>query len=554
MIISKTVRVTSYFLLSFILLFIILGVILNVFYDKKIIELLENHVSKSTNNEYILSIDKLKINLSTQSLTLNNLLLTPSKKGIRAKTQYVFKIKTLKIVGFSLMSYIRGQNILIDKIEFEGPQVSVFQASDKTSKNKTTENQLLSNTSLLKKLNSISISHINSLHLKLNIYKNDGDTLASFSSNNINLSIQDLSINTKAHGMSDLFFAKKFGVQINNFHYRFDDGLYTIYGKSLYATSLDSALVIYSLKLIPNFSKKEFANKVGRQINRLEIISPKIKCSKLDYNLFIKENKLDLHKVELASYAINVFRDNTFPLAHIVWPSLQAILKNLPLKVSVDTIEMKNGSLGVEILNPGSITAGKISVNKMNIVIAGIQNDTSCYTDKQNIKIAVTGCVWNKGWLKETCIFPLKSTEEFFYCSGSMTSMPMTYFNPMIQPTKHFLIKSGQLDYVSFSFVAHKNSSNGTMKFLYHDLEIELINKVENKNGLKRNIKKLVLNKLIIKDSNPDKHGVIRISAIHAEHNPYRFFLNYVTRSILSGIEPAIIGEKNIKRLKNKKQ
>ena len=141
--ISAAVRVTSYLILSLITLIILLGVFFNSYFNEKIIEFAKDHVSKSTNNEYILTIDKLKINLYAQSVIINNLTIVPSKKSQGTQTKYIFKTKSLRIMGLSIISYIRGRNILIDKIEFEEPQISMFQGSDSINKNKINQLFLL---------------------------------------------------------------------------------------------------------------------------------------------------------------------------------------------------------------------------------------------------------------------------------------------------------------------------------------------------------------------------------------------------------------------------
>ncbi|MCE9538530.1 MAG: hypothetical protein K8R85_04835 [Bacteroidetes bacterium] len=79
---------------------------------------------------------------------------------------------------------------------------------------------------------------------------------------------------------------------------------------------------------------------------------------------------------------------------------------------------------------------------------------------------------------------------------------------------------------------------------MYHDLEIEVMNKEGKKNGLKEKVTTFLANKLVVKDSNPGKGGTVRISNIYMKHNPYRSFIFYSMQSILSGIQPAIQGKK----------
>jgi hypothetical protein len=213
---------------------------------------------------------------------------------------------------------------------------------------------------------------------------------------------------------------------------------------------------------------------------------------------------------------------------------------------------MKDADVVYQETNPDQTTTGKLTLNKINALILGVQNDTGSYTDSSFIKAKINGVFLNKGLFKQNITFPLKAREELFYCSGSLSSMPLISFNQLIPPSKFLKIKNGQLDSASFSFVAYENVSNGTMKIIYHDLDIEAVRKDGEKIKLKDKVKVFVVNELIIKNSNPDNSGVLRISKIHAEHNPYRYFPFYSMQSIISGIAPAIEGEKTAKLLNKK--
>ena len=79
------------------------------------------------------------------------------------------------------------------------------------------------------------------------------------------------------------------------------------------------------------------------------------------------------------------------------------------------------------------------------------------------------------------------------------------------------------------------------MKFIYHDLKIGVLNKADHdKHGIREGVLTLVANKLVIKNSNPEKNKAPRITEINYLRNPQRFIFNYVYHSLLSGIKPAI--------------
>jgi len=553
--IPKVIRISGYILLFFIVFFIISAVLLNVYFNKKLIENVKERISESTQGKYALSVDGLSINLLTYSITVNNLMIAPLKIETSPKAQYLFKAKVVRVIDFSILPYLKDRDLLINRVEFEEPQISIFQGSDRMSGKEKSDPQ--DNFSLYKafskKLNSVSIAHIDVMNSRFNIYKNGIDSLSVFSTNDNSITIHKFSVNPVTDNQNRLFFAEKFEMVMNNFSYHLGSGLYSLYGKNLSASYIDSTLIIDSLQLIPNFSKKEFADEAGQQISRAKINSTTVTCKKMDVKSFFEYNSLIIDKVDITGCIIDIYRDNTLPLKSIVRPSLQTMVKELPFFVSIDSFVMKNAELKFEVLNPETSSTGKVTVNKMNAIITGIKNDTLNYSNDQSIKATVNGIVFNQGKFTEAYTFPLKATKELFYCSGSLSSMSMVSFNPIIRPTKQITIKSGILDSLSFSFIANKNSSQGTMKFMYHDLAVEMMNKKKLKIGLKEKLQTFVVNNLIINNNNPGKDGVVRTSKIHAKHNPYRFFMFYSMQSILSGIAPAIEGERKAEWIQKKK-
>lgn len=552
---SKALRILLYFILFFVSFLIIIWILLNVYFNKKIIKYVKEQVSESTNDKYILSLDGLSINPWTQSITVDNLIIAPSENNFHPKAQYVFKAKSFKIIDFSIISYFKENNFIVERVECEEPQISIFQGSERFPKKKN--DSILANFSLYstfsKTLNAISIGNIDIMNSKFNIYKNGTDTLAVFSSGDNSISIKNFNVNKETDKENKLFSAEKFEVVMNKFSYQLGDGLYMLYGKSLYASYYDSTLIVDSLQLIPNLNKKEFAKEAGRQISRINIISSQLSCQEMDVQLFFEYNWLVIHKVNLLGCNIKVHRDNTLALAPIIRESPQAMIKNLPFFVAVDTIEMKDGEVTYEERNADQAASGKVVINKINGIITGVHNDTLSYSDSSSIKVKMTADFMNEGKYTGYYTFPLNSTKEYFFASGTLRSMSMVSFNSVIPASKKLKFTSGQLESATFSYVANNEVSTGTMKLIYKDLKVEVGNADIEKPKLIDKVKTFVANELIVYDSNPGKDGVVRVSPIYVEHNKYRYFVFYSMQSILSGITSGIKDEKTAKLFAKKK-
>jgi len=552
---SKALRILLYFILFFVGFTVIIWILMNVYFNKKIIEYVKERVSESSNGKYVLSLDGLSMNPWTRSITVDNLIIAPSKNVFHPKAQYVFKTKSLKIINFSISSYFSDNDLIVERVECDEPQISIFQGLEQFHNKKN--DSLLSTFSLYstfsKTLNSISVGQIDIMNSKFNIYKNGIDTSAVFSSADISISIKNFIVNEETDKQNKLFSAEKFEAVMNKFSYQLGDGLYMLYGKRLHASFKDSTLIVDSLQLIPNFDKKEFAEEAGRQISRINVIAAQVSCQKIDVQLFFEYNWLVINKVNLLGCNIKIHRDNTLPLAPIVRESPQAMLKSLPFFVAIDTIEMKEGEITYEERNANQPSTGKVIINKLNGIITGMYNDTLSYSDKSSINIEVSADFMNEGKFTGRYAFPLSSTKEYFIASGTLNSMSMVSFNSVIPASKNLKFTSGYLKSANFSYVANDDFSTGTMEFIYNDLKVEVINKGAEKPKLVDKVKTFFANELIVLDSNPGKSGIVRVSPIYVEHNRYRYFIFYSMQSILSGINSSIKDEKNAKLLSRKK-
>jgi hypothetical protein len=533
---SKVVRVISYFLFGFIFLFLTLTISFNYYINEKFSSRLKEEFSERTGFKYTLSFDKLSINFFTQKISLDNAIISPLKNNA-SSAEFVVTASYFKIIDFSILTYLRTKNLEINKIEVINPHVSYY-LNDSAKFPELFVKKDLSNY-----LKSISINNFDIINCDINVYHRKDDLLPFLKSKENSLSLKNITVNFENNHNQKLFIFKDVDFVLNYVEYNLPDSLYTLYGKKVHVSFSKSTLQIDSLKLVPNYSKKDFADKVKFQASRIEIITSKFNVNNIDYNRLYKDYFFSAKKLEIAGCFLNVYRDNTKFLEHNNKPSLQTLLKNIPILFSIDTIELKNGRIDFEALQPLASSTGKIFVDKVYLNVFDVCNDTLTMNDTNFIKADFGGYVLGKAKFTESYVFPMNCKGETFSCSGSLSAIPLSSFNSIVKPAKHILFKEGQLDDVVFVFDAKEKFSTGSMTFKYHDLKIDVLNRRNNKGGLKSLISTLVLNNFKINKSNPGADGKTRTVKLFVKNNPYRYFLFYSMQTILSGIEPTILKE-----------
>lgn len=532
---KNIIKSISYFLFGFILIFLILDVLANYWLPQKMEHLIKNKFSESTDSLYNLSFDKLSISLLSKTISVNNISIVPKDGKQNLSKTYSIEIKHLKFINLSILPYLRDKKLSIERIECIEPVVLYYINSNDTNSVK----KITSIKNTTKSLNAISIKKMDIINVKFSIYKNAIDSFPVFESYKNSIISNNINLNLKNIHKDSFLLADQLDVTLNNFKYNIEGSLYAIYSKKILASFSNSSIHIDSLKLMPIYNKMMFADKSIYQTSRTEFYAAHLEVKQFDYNLLIKSKIIDINKIEMSDCFIDIYRDNTRPLKQKNRPSLQTIIKQIPILCSLDTIEVKNGKLNFEALNPKTNTIGTISLDKIKVSVYGITNDSVNFTENQSVEATINGYILNKGNFTESYIFPLKANTELFYCSGSVSSMPLSSFNSIIASSRQLEFKSGEIDTMSFSFKAEENYSNGTMTFKYHNLKIDVINQNKN-NSIKSDVSTFLLNKFKIEKSNPLKNKKTRISKLHVKHNPYRYFLFYSMQSILSGIEPSI--------------
>lgn len=513
--------------------------------------MLKQQVTEGSHGEYTLSIDDLSISLLSRSIIVENVIIAPSdQKAAVDKAEYVIKADRLKILDISLLPYFRDKDLIIGRIEFEDPRISIYQGNERLPvKDNAHIKEFSLYNAIKKKLHSVTVSHIDIMNCKFNVYRGTTDTLALLSANENSISLTNFRINETTDAMHRLFAADKFEIVMNNFGFHLKEGLYTLFGKKLYASYTDSIIKVDSFQLVPNYSKEDFGKKADRQISRVSLVSSKIELSGVNVKLFLELNWLIANKLELTGFNIDVYRDNNIPLKPIIRPSLQAILRDIPFYISVDTVRLKDASVISEIIAEGTNEPGIVKLTHLKGLITGVNNDSSSYTSKSVVSADIRAMLMDETTFHAKFIFPLITRKENFICSGSLGKMPIKDINPVLENTKSIKVLSGQIDSMNFHFTGGEKYSEGKMTFAYHDLTVEVLDKDEKKT-LKDKMKDLVANKVVLRKSNPGVDGRLRTVDINAERNPYRYFPYFSSQSLVNGIVASIEGEQKSKFLK----
>ncbi|MEO7874436.1 MAG: hypothetical protein ABIT08_17750 [Bacteroidia bacterium] len=514
---------------------------------------MQAELSKQSHGEYELKIDRLNTNIFNQSVFLSGFLLNPVRNINVTAPKYFAAAGEINLIDFKLLSFLLKKDLIVERMELLNPSGNIFRSPHAYYKSSADTSRKFSLYNLLSRsIHSLTIKKIEISNADIKVYDDVRDTLPSISSKDNSLRISNFKINESAEKTGRLFLADKVDLEIKKFSYTTKDSLYSIKVKKLFASYTDSILSLYDVQVIPNYNKKEFAEEAGKQTDRMKISILKTAFNKINIKLFFERNWFIAEQVIIDSLNISAYRDKNDADTHVRIKSIQELVKSIPVYTAIESVQLNHSLITYEEVGIGSTKPGKIAFNNLDALITGLTNDTTLFSAVRVLNIHATCEFMNQGKLQAHYSFPMNTNKMVFDCSGKLSNMPLQAVNPMLEPNANVLIKAGVIDSMVFSFHANEIESKGKMKLIYHNLQMEFLNKKNKKTGAFQDVLSFLAHRLVIKEENPSKNEPSRITEINYPWDGYHFIFNYSWKSILSGIKPAI-GIPTLKSGKEKK-
>lgn len=498
---------------------------------------LQEEFSKQTNHQYALSINALRLNLLSRTIKFKGVKIQPDKLP-SGEAEYRAAAKKIDFTGLNVTQFIFRKTIIIDGISMLEPSITISQGAAKTSTRDTTA-QAFSLYNLVSSFTkSITIKNANITNFDLKIFNSANDLNPAIHSTDNRFRLVNLHVGPSTQHMPGLFSADSVEMVVNNFSYVTSDSLYTMKVGRLQVSYSDSLLWIDSLKVIPNFNKRKFADKAGNQTDRFDIFTKQVSLNSIDLRRFFGYHSVIAEKINISGFSMLAHRNKNYPRAFALPESVQRIVRELPGYVNVDTISVINSEVFYEEIAPGKELAGSIAFTNISANFTGVTNDSLLIATGSNIVFHARSNFMNSGKIVVTYKFPLSTTQMVFDCSGTITDMSLSDFNRMVAPTTGFTLSAGNLDTLNFNFKANDNFSKGSMRFLYSDLKID--NADDTNSSLKDKLIVLAANNLILKKSNPSGNKPAREADMFYKRNKQRFMFHYTWQTILSGIKETV--------------
>jgi hypothetical protein len=334
-----------------------------------------------------------------------------------------------------------------------------------------------------------------------------------------------------------------FNLGINDLNVETADSIFSIDMQSFALSYANSSIRLKGISFKPNVGNDVLQKKYKYQHAEFSGSVGTLNLQEINFDSLIFAQKLFIGQVTLDSVNACVFKDKTKPIytkripsylgQSIAGISLPLMIKNVKAtNVHLENTERKADST-VVIVNISNANAEVKNITNLNPKSSLVMNADAYIEGKAHVKAILT-------FDYKKPIFGFEAIVERFNLSD---------LNPLIQAYTPAKITKGIVDHLTFSGLGGKTSANGTMEFLYHDLDIDMDFPAKAK--WKSSVVAFAAN-TALSSSNPVSAGLpSKIVKFDFERDVNKGFVNVLIKSLLTGLkETMIMSKENRKEYK----
>ncbi len=338
-----------------------------------------------------------------------------------------------------------------------------------------------------------------------------------------------------------------FSTKLKNLNIQTRDSIFQVTMNSFDLSYRDESITLKEVSFKPNVTHAVIQSKYNFQHTEFSGSIGLLEFKKVNFDSMLYAQKLFVDEIALNDVKAAIFKDKTKPMDSTRFPAylgqtISAIkMPFLIKKVKIGSVELENSER-----KPDS-TVAVVKINKGKVEVKNITNLAS----KEILDIEADAYINGKVRFKAHVGFNYSKSQ--FNFEGKIDAFNLPDLNLLIQAYTPAKINKGVADEITFSGVAGDKSAAGTMRFLYHNLEVDL--ELQNLAKWKSSVITFAANTALL-DSNPmEGETVPREVKFTIQRDMNKGFVNVIIKSVLNGLkETMIMNKENRKAHKEAKK
>lgn len=338
-----------------------------------------------------------------------------------------------------------------------------------------------------------------------------------------------------------------FSTQVKALDIQTADSLFHLTMQSFGLSYREKSIQLSELSFKPNVSNARLQRDFPYQHTQLSGTVGSLHILGLNFDSLIYKGKIFIDTIKLDKASVSLYKDKTKPFDKNKFPQyLGQVVNSMKPPLRIGQLEATQVNLVNKERNPDGTTAAA-NINQAHVVVKNITNLST--TDMLMLK--ADAYLENKARFNLELNFSYQ--EPHFSFNGAVHKFSLPDLNPLIEAYTPASVHKGVVDELSFSGNANHNSANGTLKFLYHELDIDV--ELEGKAKWKSDVLAFGANALL-PSANPASADLPpRIVKFQVDRDLNKSFVNLTIKSILKGLkETVVMSKENRKAYKEQKK
>lgn len=458
------------------------------------------------------------------------------------------EVPMLSLYDLDVVELLMNKKVVIGGIEITHPGIRFIDHLTKEEKELRSKNYKPAPDTATRKPNPIN--HLNLQYFRISggsaeVY-NRVTSKSIFTADSIQLLLSEVLVDPEKP--LNTILNKTYGsstFEVGSVSFKNEKGFYDFELGGVALNLAENSLNINGLKLIPKYTKAQFAKKFGKQTDRFDVKVQSINIHGFDINRYLLSGGIKLQSVNVEGLNLEIHRDKNVPFdmtkfPKMPWQSL-AQVKNY---LQIDSVVVNNSSILYEELAEGRPEAGKVPIGSVNILVLNVSNDSVFIARNGPMTVQMKAKIFNQGDLLLNIDVPEDLTSSDFSFSGRVGEMDMRAFNSITELNVHVNIEKGTLDSLVFWANANDIYASGQLTMVYDSLKINVLKKEEGTKKLSEVGLLSWLGNQVVKSFNPSRGKPDEkpiVAEIFVERDKNKSVFNYLVKAFISGIKGSLV-------------
>lgn len=536
-----------------ILIFIFAAITAGIIYwktNKKAIikNKLETAVREKSDGLYKIKYDSLKMDEIAGYLSISNMNLSYDstrylelkKQGKASSILLNIHIPEITVSGVKTPRALIEKEIVARKLEIKNPVINIMYTNSgkdasRSVPSKAVYEQLLGNLDLIQ-ADTVLISGAQITTRSLNT-KKQGIQLQD-----VFITLVDVKVDSMSNAdTTRIFFANHVNITCNKLAWSSANKLYNYSAGKISVNSMSRHLRINSFRIIPALNEEAFVKALPTQDDRFDFLMSNIEIQNVNMRQLFDET-LVADNIMIPASSFKIYRDLAIPRdkKNRVGTYPHQLMETLPFIFRVKKLVLTNSFIEYKERNHITRQSGKVQFYRVNASINNFTNDKNAIATNNVMAADISASFLNKTPLKTSWSFYLLHPKGRFDVEGSLGTLDASLLNPLTEPMGPASIKEGKFNGCEFNLKGEDYSMDGTVKFLYEDLKVAMLEKDKGAKELDKKTLLSFLANMAIKNSNPKRNEEPRVAQVHHDRDVNRSIFYLTWKTVFKGIRETV--------------